>query len=46
MNRGIYVAHVKYGYKLNEISKYLGIHYTTVSKVIKNEGLSKHTKKI
>jgi len=33
---GIYAAHVRYGYRLNEISEYLGIHYTTVSKVLKN----------
>jgi hypothetical protein len=36
-NKNIYAAHVKYGYRLNEISECLGIHYTTVSKVIKNE---------
>jgi REP element-mobilizing transposase RayT len=35
-NKNIYTAHVKYGYRLNEISEYLGIHYTTVSKVLKN----------
>ena len=35
-NRNIYAAHVRYGYRLNEISEYLGIHYTTVSKVLKN----------
>lgn len=36
-DKNIYTAHVRYGYRLNEISKYLGIHYTTVSKVLKNE---------
>jgi len=36
-NKNIYAAHVRYGYRLNEISEYLGIHYTTVSKVLKNE---------
>jgi hypothetical protein len=27
-------AHMSYGYTLKEIADYLGIHYTTVSKVI------------
>lgn len=31
----IYDAHKKYGYTLKEIADYLGIHYTSVSKVIK-----------
>ena len=31
----IYEAHVKYGYTLKEISDSLGIHYTTVSKVVR-----------
>jgi hypothetical protein len=31
---GIYTAHMNYGYGLKEIADYLGIHYTTVSKVI------------
>lgn len=34
-------AHVKYGYTLKEIADYLGIHYTTVSKVIKGIGYKK-----
>lgn len=34
-DKNIYAAHVRYGYRLNEISEYLGIHYTTVSKVLK-----------
>lgn len=34
-NYGIYDAHIKYGYSLKEIADYLGIHYTTVSKAIK-----------
>lgn len=33
-NRKIHLAHVKSGYTLKEIAAYLGIHYTTVSKVI------------
>lgn len=36
-NKLIHKAHVEYGYKLNEIAEALGIHYTTVSKIIKNE---------
>lgn len=35
-NELIYAAHVQYGYKLKEIAENLGIHYTTVSRVIKN----------
>jgi hypothetical protein len=31
---GINTAHMSYGYTLKEIAGYLGIHYTTVSKVI------------
>ncbi len=34
-NQGIYDAHINYGYTLKEIADYLRIHYTTVSKVIK-----------
>jgi REP element-mobilizing transposase RayT len=33
-NRLIHLAHGKHGYTLKEISQVLGIHYTTVSKVI------------
>ncbi|MEK6682988.1 MAG: hypothetical protein AABY79_13620 [Nitrospirota bacterium] len=33
----IYLAHVRYGYTLKEIADCLKIHYTTVSKVIKQE---------
>jgi len=28
------VAHLKYGYTLSEIGGHLGLHYTTVSKVV------------
>ena len=34
-NQLIYKAHVDYGYKLNEIAESLGVHYTTVSKIVK-----------
>jgi len=34
-NRAIAAAHVKYGYTLSEIGRHLGIHYTTVSKIVK-----------
>ncbi len=34
-NRAIVVAHVQYGYTLSAIGRFLGIHYTTVSKIIK-----------
>ncbi|MBI5182128.1 MAG: helix-turn-helix domain-containing protein, partial [Nitrospirae bacterium] len=37
----IYHAHVRYGYTLKEIADYLGIHYTTISKAVKEvEGRS------
>ncbi|NWG75031.1 MAG: transposase [Rubrivivax sp.] len=35
-NQGIYDAHMRCGYTLKEIADYLGIHYTTVSKVVKD----------
>lgn len=35
-NKQIVVAHVQYGYTLKEIADQLKIHYTTVSKVLKN----------
>ena len=31
----IYQAHIRYGYKLKEIADYLRLHYTTISKAIK-----------
>lgn len=31
----IYHAHIKYGYTLKEIADYLKVHYTTISKIIK-----------
>lgn len=33
-NKAINTAHLSYGYTLKEIGDYLGIHYTTVSRVI------------
>jgi len=36
-NKKIYVAHIEYGYTLKEIADYLGIHYSTVSKAVKDE---------
>ncbi len=36
-NRAIYVAHVGYGYLLSEVANYLGIHYTTISRIFKKE---------
>jgi len=35
-NRKLYAAHVTYGYTLKEIADYLRIHYSTVSKAVKN----------
>ena len=37
-NRNIRIAHLKYRYTLKEIADYLRIHYTTVSKALKDEG--------
>jgi len=34
-NQAIYQAYLKYGYTLKEIAEYIGVHYTTVSRVIK-----------
>ena len=36
-NEKIYAAHIEYGYTLKQIADCLGIHYSTVSKAIKNE---------
>jgi DNA-binding MarR family transcriptional regulator len=33
--QAIYKAHLQYGYTLKEIAEYIGVHYTTVSRVIK-----------
>jgi putative transposase len=33
--RKIYQANQEYGYTLKEIAEYLGVHYTTISKIIK-----------
>jgi putative transposase len=38
-NKLMHAAHVKHGYTLKEIADHLQIHYTTVSKVIKNFGV-------
>jgi hypothetical protein len=34
-DRCIYAAHMSHGYTLKEIADYLGLHYTTVSKVVR-----------
>jgi len=31
----MYEAHLQYGYILKDIAEYIGVHYTTVSRVIK-----------
>jgi REP element-mobilizing transposase RayT len=36
-NRAIYHAHVKYGYTLKEIADHLGVHYTTISKIMNKD---------
>jgi len=34
-NKQIYKANIQYGYSLKEIADYLGVHYTTISKALK-----------
>jgi hypothetical protein len=34
-NRLIYEAHIHYGYSLSAIGRVLGLHYTTISQVVK-----------
>jgi DNA-binding MarR family transcriptional regulator len=31
----MYEAHLQYGYTLEDIAEYVGVHYTTVSRAIK-----------
>jgi len=38
-NKAILSAHLEYGYSLSEIASHLGLHYTTISKIVK-QGLS------
>ncbi|MCK4806140.1 MAG: helix-turn-helix transcriptional regulator [Candidatus Aegiribacteria sp.] len=32
----MYTAHTKHGYSQQEIAKHSGMHYSTISKIIKN----------
>lgn len=42
-NEAIVSAYLEYGYSLSEIAKHLGLHYTTISKIVKQgQGLSKN----
>ncbi len=34
-DQAMYKAHLQYGYTLIDIAEYIGVHYTTVSRVIK-----------
>jgi DNA-binding MarR family transcriptional regulator len=34
-DQAIYKARLQYGYTLKDIAEYIGVHYTTVSRVIK-----------
>ena len=34
-DQAMYEAHLQYGYTLKDIAEYIGVHYTTVSRVIK-----------
>jgi DNA-binding MarR family transcriptional regulator len=31
----MYAAHLQHGYTLKDLAEYIGVHYTTVSRVIK-----------
>jgi len=33
--KAIYQSHITFGYTLKEIADYLAMHYTTVSKIVK-----------
>ena len=33
--KGMYKAYLQYGYTLKDLAEYIGVHYTTVSRVIK-----------
>lgn len=35
MAKSIFEANVRYGYSLKEIGEYIGVHYSTISRVIK-----------
>ena len=34
-DKAMYAVHLQYGYTLKDIAEYIGMHYTTVSRVIK-----------
>ena len=34
-NKAIVTAHLEYGYSLSEIARHLGLHYTSISKILK-----------
>jgi len=34
-NEAVYLSYVRYGYTLKQIAEHLGVHYTTISRVIK-----------
>ena len=34
-NQVMYAAHLQHGYTLKDLAEYIGVHYTTVSRVIK-----------
>lgn len=38
-NRTIYHAHIENGYTLSAIGKFLGLHYSTLSRIVKNEAV-------
>ena len=34
-DQAMYAAHLQHGYTLKDLAEYIGVHYTTVSRVIK-----------
>jgi hypothetical protein len=40
-NEAIIEAHIKHGHKQADIAKHLGLHYTTISKILSNRGNSR-----
>lgn len=42
-NQTIWAAHVQHGYSLTAIGRQLGLHYSTISKIVQHEGERQHS---
>jgi REP element-mobilizing transposase RayT len=42
-NQTIWVAHMQHGYSLTAIGRHLGLHYSTISKIVQHEGQQQHS---